>query len=58
MYKLLKSNLSQAFLKALTSTQKLHCRTAIFEEQKQPAAVFCKKDVLRNFGKFTGKHLC
>ena len=26
--------------------------------QKQPQEVFCKKDVLRNFTKFTGKHLC
>ena len=26
--------------------------------QKQPPKVFCKKDVLRNFAKFTGKHLC
>ena len=26
--------------------------------QKQPPEVFRKKDVLRNFTKFTGKHLC
>ena len=26
--------------------------------QKQPPEVFCKKDVLKNFAKFTGKHLC
>ena len=26
--------------------------------QKQPLEVFCKKRVLRNFAKFTGKHLC
>ena len=26
--------------------------------QKQPSEVFCKKKVLRNFAKFTGKHLC
>ena len=25
--------------------------------QKQPPEVFCKKDVLRNLAKFTGKHL-
>ena len=25
--------------------------------QKQPSEVFCKKGVLRNFIKFTGKHL-
>ena len=27
-------------------------------KQKQPPEVFCKKGVLRNFAKFTGKHLC
>ena len=26
--------------------------------QKQPPEVFCKKGVLRNLAKFTGKHLC
>ena len=26
--------------------------------QKQAPEVFCKKGVLRNFAKFTGKHLC
>ena len=26
--------------------------------QKQPLEVLCKKDVLKNFGKSTGKHLC
>ena len=26
--------------------------------QKQPSEVFRKKVVLRNFAKFTGKHLC
>ena len=26
--------------------------------QKQPPEVFCKKGILRNFAKFTGKHLC
>ena len=25
---------------------------------KQPPEVFCEKSVLRNFAKFTGKHLC
>ena len=28
------------------------------ELQKEPPEFFCKKDVLRNFTKFTGKHLC
>ena len=26
--------------------------------QEQPLEVFCKKVALRNFAKFTGKHLC
>ena len=26
--------------------------------QKQPPELFCKKSVLKNFAKFTGKHLC
>ena len=30
----------------------------ISSSQKQPSEVFCKKDVLRNFAKFTGKQLC
>ena len=28
------------------------------QRQKQPPDVLCKKGVLRNFAKFTGKHLC
>ena len=31
---------------------------AFYCHQKQPPEVFYKKDVLRNFAKFTGKHLC
>ena len=30
----------------------------LFWQQKQPPEVFCKKDVLINFGNFTGKYLC
>ena len=26
--------------------------------QKKPREVFCKKGLLKNFTKFTGKHLC
>ena len=26
--------------------------------KKQPPEVFCEKGVLKNFAKFTGKHLC
>ena len=38
-------------------------RTIIIEfkersKKKQPPEVFCEKSVLRNFTKFTGKHLC
>ena len=29
-----------------------------YKIQKQPPEVFCKKVVLRNFTKFTGKHMC
>ena len=32
-------------------------RKIIFQFQKQPPYVFCNKNVLRNFSKFTGKHL-
>ena len=28
------------------------------EVQKQPPEMFCKIGVLKNFAKFTGKHLC
>ena len=28
------------------------------DNKKQPPEVFCKKSVLRNFAKFTGKRLC
>ena len=27
-------------------------------KQKQSSKVFCKKGILKNFAKFTGKHLC
>ena len=30
----------------------------VLDFQKLPSEVFCKKGVLRNFAKFTGKHLC
>ena len=33
-------------------------RICIFLLQKQPPEEFCKKDVLKNFAKFTEKHLC
>ena len=42
--KLPKRNLSQAFLKALTSAQKLYCRTTIFEEPLLMTASVLKYD--------------
>ena len=30
----------------------------LFFKRSSRPEMFCKKDVLRNFGKFTGKHLC
>ena len=42
-------------LKALSN---ISCDYASLDAQKQPLEVFCRKDVLRNFAKFTGKHLC
>ena len=36
----------------------LKISTKLLNPQKQPPGVFCKKGVLRNFAKFTGKHLC
>ena len=30
----------------------------LLKQQKQPPEVFRKKDVLKNFAIFTGKHLC
>ena len=36
----------------------LHQKCQLLTVQKQPPEVFCKKGVLRNFAKFTGKHLC
>ena len=33
-------------------------RFSVHWDQKQPPEVFCKKGVLTNFAKFTGKHLC
>ena len=42
--KLLKWNLSQAFLKALTKAQNLHCRTTIFQERLLMTASALKHD--------------
>ena len=36
----------------------LHNLLQYYEWQKQPLQVFYKKDILKNFTKFTGKHLC
>ena len=32
--------------------------TIFYKMQKQPPEMFCKKVVLKNFAKFTGKNLC
>ena len=37
--------------------QKVYTRLGLLYRSSRPD-VFCEKDVLRNFGKFTGKHLC
>ena len=37
---------------------RLYHLSKTLKELKQPPEVFCKKGVLRNFAKFTGKHLC
>ena len=42
--KLIKWNIPQVFLKALTSAQKLHCRTTIFEERLPMTATALKHD--------------
>ena len=41
-----------------THMTKLQTTATAEQLQKQPPEVFCKKGVLRNFTKFTGKHLC
>ena len=33
-------------------------RQRMLNQQKQPPEVFYRKGVLKNFAKFTGKHLC
>ena len=45
-------------IKLQDSTCKSVDLTHIAYIQKQPLAVFCKKDVLKNFAKFLAKHLC
>ena len=30
----------------------------VMGKEEQPPEVFCKKDGLRNFAEFTGKHMC
>ena len=40
-----------------TISQSQESQQLLKEIQKQPPDVFCKKGVLKNFAKFTGKHL-
>ena len=45
--------------KKIFQERKNHGKTkSLGDNKKQPPEVFCKKGVLRNFAKFTGKHLC
>ena len=46
---------SKKLLKAIIKSN-LDCNC--ISKQKQSLEVFCKKGALRNFAKFTGKHLC
>ena len=48
--------LSIIYLDAEFDRLKLQYKTCYIK--KQPPEVFCKKGVLKNFTKFTGKHLC
>ena len=62
-------NVSHVCRKEVTSVQRLICLPLLQENlnlvvllnnqfQKQPAEVFFKKAILKNFATFTGKHLC
>ena len=44
MQDLIKLNISQAFLKALTSAQKLHCKTSTFTERPPMTASALKHE--------------
>ena len=44
--------------KLLARRGRIILRSTELDIQKQPPEVFCKKDVLKNFAKFTGKYLC
>ena len=46
---------SKKLLRAIIKSN-LDCNC--ISKQKQSLEVFCKKGALRNFAKFTGKHLC
>ena len=57
----LEKDLSWIFDMVLNTPQSYYdsiCYYNTYDNQKQPPEVFCKKGVLRNFVKFTGKHLC
>ena len=51
------SNYGSKTLKDFLGAECFSC-TKIFSVKKQPPEVFCEKGALRNFTKFTGKHLC
>ena len=49
-------NLFRSSLCTFSLVEIVFCEDTSFK--KQPPKVFCQKGVLRNFKKFTGKHLC
>ena len=54
------SNLTSTLfiLRIALSSHLLEIRSKFLSQQKQSSEVFCKNGVLRNFAKFTRKHLC
>ena len=49
-----KDKFSRQHIKKISRT----LRMSNYSIQKEPPEVFCKKAILKNFAKFTGKHLC
>ena len=45
-------------MSAKSNEIKLSGKFMVMWKEGTPPVVFCKKGVLRNFAKFTGKHLC
>ena len=49
---------TQSFLFSNTNSQSNQCKHILFLNRSSRQEVFCKKGVVGNFTKFTGKHLC